>query len=88
MADFRLVFAKKVTVEQALAPLKKETEDGKLGKLKVDPDSLKAKIRRQGDHDVELHLHGFFLCRKYISLFLRSKSKCKAITFKNKYGAD
>ena len=37
-----------MTVEQALAPLKIETADGKLGKLAVDPDSLKQKVDIKG----------------------------------------
>ena len=43
MVDFQLTFETKVTSEEALAPLKKVTEDGKLGSLKVDPSSLKPK---------------------------------------------
>lgn len=50
MVDFQLVFETKVTSEEALAPLKKVTADGKLGSLKVDPSSLKPKIiNKPGD---------------------------------------
>ena len=43
MVDFQLIFETKVTSKEALAPLKKMTADGKLGTLKVDPNSLKPK---------------------------------------------
>ena len=38
---FKLVFKAAVSNTEASAPLKKEIEDGELGSLKVDPDSLK-----------------------------------------------
>lgn len=44
MVDFQLIFETKVTSKEALAPLKKETADGRLGSLKVDPISLKQRI--------------------------------------------
>jgi len=47
VADFQLTFETKVTLEEALAPLKKETANGKLGSLEVDPNSLKPKITKQ-----------------------------------------
>jgi len=49
VADFQLTFETKVTLEEALAPLKKETANGKLGSLEVDPNSLKSKITKQGE---------------------------------------
>ena len=49
MADFQLTFETKVTLEEALAPLKKETADGRLGSIAVDPNSLKPKITKQGE---------------------------------------
>ena len=48
--DFQLIFKTKVTSEEALAPLKKATADGKLGSLEVDPSSLKPKtIDKKGN---------------------------------------
>ena len=41
MVEFNLVFKTKVGDEEALAPLKKGVEDGKMGSLKVYPESLK-----------------------------------------------
>ena len=41
MATFKLIFKADVAKEQALAPLKKEIEDGELGSMKVEPNSLK-----------------------------------------------
>ena len=49
MVDFLLIFETKITPEEALAPLKKVTADGKLGSLEVDPRSLKPKIAKQGN---------------------------------------
>lgn len=47
MVEFKLTFKTKVTVKDALAPLKK-VSSGQLGSLKVDPNSLKLKINSQG----------------------------------------
>ena len=41
MVEFKLVFKTKVGDEEALAPLKKGVEDGRMGSLKVYPESLK-----------------------------------------------
>ena len=41
MAEFKLLFKRKVSEEKAVAPLKKAVEDGNLGPLTVDPESLK-----------------------------------------------
>ena len=49
IAVFQLTFKAKVTAEEALAPLKKETADGKLGSLKVDPGSLKETEAKKGE---------------------------------------
>ncbi|PFX24473.1 hypothetical protein AWC38_SpisGene10897 [Stylophora pistillata] len=51
IAEFQLKFDKEVTAEEVLAPLKKETADGKLGSLKVDPASLKETDRKKADDD-------------------------------------
>jgi len=51
IAVFQLKFKVKVTAEEALAPLKKETADGKLGSLKVDPGSLKETDAKKADDD-------------------------------------
>jgi len=44
VVDFKLIFETKVTSKEALAPLKRETAEGRLGSLKVDPSSLKPRI--------------------------------------------
>jgi len=41
VAEFELMFKKRLEDEQALAPLKNGIEDGKMGSLDVYPDSLK-----------------------------------------------
>lgn len=48
VVEFKLTFKTKVTVKDALAPLKKKVSSGQLGSLKVDPNSLKLKINSQG----------------------------------------
>ena len=49
IAEFQLTFKTKVTGEEALAPLKRETAGGKLGSLEVAPTSLtKPKSPKQG----------------------------------------
>lgn len=53
MVEFQLVFRSSITSEEALAPLKKVTADGKLGSLKVDPSSLKQKTPRTENGDEE-----------------------------------
>jgi len=52
---FKMTFKEKVTVEEALGPLKTETADGKLGKLAVDPDSLRLKNTLKEDNEDEQH---------------------------------
>ena len=41
VAQFQLLFKKRLEDEKALTPLKKAIQDGKLGPLTVDPESLK-----------------------------------------------
>ena len=41
VAQFRLLFKNRLEDEKALAPLKKAIQDGKLGPLTVEPESLK-----------------------------------------------
>jgi len=53
--DFQLTFTRKMTVQEALAPLKNKTADGKLGKLSVDPGSLKHKNDTKDDSENEKH---------------------------------
>lgn len=55
IVEFQLTFKAKVTLEEALAPLRKETANGKLGSLKVDPGSLKETDAKKGEM-----LHVFF----------------------------
>lgn len=40
MAEFKLLFKQKVADDTAVAPLKKAVENGNLGPLTVNPDSL------------------------------------------------
>ena len=48
VAEFKLIFKTSLTAKQAMAPLKQETADGKLGSLEVDSNSLKLKDNNQG----------------------------------------
>ena len=48
VAEFKLTFKTSLTAKQAMAPLKQETADGKLGSLEVDSNSLKIKDNNQG----------------------------------------
>ena len=48
VAEFKLTFKTSLTAKQAMAPLKQETADGKLGSLEVDSNSLKLKDNNQG----------------------------------------
>lgn len=48
VVEFKLTFKTKVSVKDALAPLKKKVSSGQLGNLKVDPNSLKLKTNSQG----------------------------------------
>ena len=48
VADFKVTFKTRVTVDKALAPLKKQTASGKLGIFEVDANSLKPKIAKEG----------------------------------------
>ena len=49
MAEFKLIFKTELEDEKALVRLKKGVEDGKLGPLNVDPDSLKIKNEIEGE---------------------------------------
>ena len=49
VAEFKLLFKRKVSEEKAVAPLKKAVEDGNLGPLTVDPDSLKIMKNVEGN---------------------------------------
>ena len=49
VAEFQLIFKTKVTEEEALVELKRETANGKLGSLAVDPSSLKPTPAKQGE---------------------------------------
>lgn len=55
--EFQLVFKTKVTAGEALAPLKTEIDDGKLGSLKVDRDSLKQTDPKKGMIEFLLYCH-------------------------------
>ena len=48
VAEFKLTFKMSLTAKEAMAPLKQETADGKLGNLEVDSNSLKLKDNIQG----------------------------------------
>ena len=43
IAEFKLAFKTSLTAKEAMAPLKQETADGKLGSLEVDSNSLNLK---------------------------------------------
>ena len=49
MAEFKLIFRTELEDEKALVPLKKGVEDGKIGSLSVDPDSLKVMNDIEGE---------------------------------------
>ena len=49
VAEFQLMFKNKLDDEEALAPLKKAVEDGEMGSLKVDRESLKIKKEVEGN---------------------------------------
>lgn len=49
VVEFKLLFKRKVSEEKAVAPLKKAVEDGNLGPLTVDPDSLKIMKNVEGN---------------------------------------
>ena len=57
IAEFKLTFKTSLTAKEAMAPLKQETADGKLGSLEVDSNSLKLKDNNQGKW-VEPWIHG------------------------------
>ena len=48
VAEFKLTFKTSLTAKEAMAPLKQETADGKLGSLEVDSNSLKLKDNNHG----------------------------------------
>ena len=49
VAEFKLIFKTELEDEKALVPLKKGVEDGKIGSLSVDPDSLKVMNDIEGE---------------------------------------
>lgn len=49
VVEFQLTFKSEVTGEVALAELKRETANGKLGQLGVDPTSLKETTPKEGE---------------------------------------
>jgi len=48
LVKFKLFFKTKVDNKVALAPLKRGVEDGKMGSLKVYPESLKIEQKDEG----------------------------------------
>lgn len=48
MAELKLMFKSKLKNEEALAPLKRGIQDGKMGPLNVDPESLEIKEEIEG----------------------------------------
>jgi len=56
VAQFKLLFKNRLEDEKALAPLKKAIQDGKLGPLTVEPESLKIMKDIEGicNHILEL----------------------------------
>ena len=65
IAEFKLTFKTSLTAKEAMAPLKQETADGKLGSLDVDSNSLKLKDNNQGKW-VEPWIHGISRLNIYI----------------------
>lgn len=49
MAEFKLTFKRKLHDDEALAPLKEGIQDGKMGPLTVDPESLEVKKDKKGN---------------------------------------
>ena len=49
VAEFQLSFKNNLEDEKALTPLKRAVQDGKLGSLTVDPESLKIKKDVEGN---------------------------------------
>ena len=49
MAEFKLTFKRKLHDDEALAPLKEGIQDGKMGSLTVDPESLEVKKDKKGN---------------------------------------
>ena len=49
VAEFQLSFKNNLEDEKALTPLKRAVQDGKLGPLTVDPESLKIKKDVEGN---------------------------------------
>lgn len=48
VVEFKLEFKEKLKEEEALAPLNEGLKDGRMGSLRVDPESLKVKNDREG----------------------------------------
>ena len=47
--EFKLTFKRELKDEEALAPLKEGIKNGKIGSLKVDPESLEVKKNNKGN---------------------------------------
>ena len=73
IAEFKLTFKTSLTAKEAMAPLKQETADGKLGSLEVDSNSLKLKDNNQGKW-VEPWIHGISRLNIYIYIYIWSLS--------------
>ena len=48
VVEFKLKFKGKLKTEEALAPLKEGIKDGRMGSLRVDPESLRVQNGREG----------------------------------------
>ena len=48
LAEFKLTFKRKLHDDEALAPLKEGIQDGKMGPLTFDPESLEVKKDKKG----------------------------------------
>ena len=68
-----MTFKTSLTTEEAKAPLKQETADGKLGSLEVDSNSLKLKDNNQGKW-VEPWIHGLSRLNIYMVVEYSSSS--------------
>lgn len=49
MAEFKLTFKTKLNDEEALAPLTEGIQDGRMGSLTVDPESLEVEKEDKGN---------------------------------------
>ena len=74
VVEFKLKFKGKLKTEEALAPLKEGIKDGRMGSLRVDPESLRVKNGREGN---TFCLFYFVVVVVFISHGLKKKQRIK-----------